>query len=332
MSAVLSFLLVQLAEASDRPTITFVMNTHDHTHVDESADTVIRAAGIFRKYGVKGDFYLTGPITQAYVNERSDAVSALRDMGISYHVRAPHPLSDGFTGPLMALRTKEQKVAVIKQYETYAQDMATGELKTGTLGGYTLVKNTFGRAPSCVGLSISNIPLREAAMEVFASMGAKCVITTHASSTPKADPFTWYGTLLERPGDINITRWGDRNDFWWNRIEEDPTNYDPLPKMREALKSWTLSRTPYITSLIHENNFERSGPEGWTLSYYTDRTKKTIRQPTYPLTGVDTSKSRNKREKEAIWAAYERWVQWSAANMRVATSEEIYGTALAAKN
>ena len=330
MSAILLFVLAQEAQAADRPAITFVINVHDHTHVDESADTVIRAAGLFKKYGVKGDFYMTGPITQAYLKSRTDAVAALREQGIGYLVRAPHPLSDGFTGKISGIKSHDDKVKTITEYETYAMDMATGEIQKGTPGGYSLVKSTFGRAPSCVGLSIGNEAVKSAAMEVYAALGAKVVITGHASKEPTANPFTWYGSLLERPGDINITRLSG-NTFWWNKVAKDPENFDPLPKKRESLKQWTLDRPAYVTSLIHENNFVRSGPEGWTLSYYVDKDKSAVRQPSFPLTGVDESKERNRTEREAIWAAYEKWIQWSASNMRVMTSDEIYASALASK-
>lgn len=47
-----------------RAYVQFVINVHDTVHVDESAATLLRAAALFDKYRVAGDFYLTGPMAR----------------------------------------------------------------------------------------------------------------------------------------------------------------------------------------------------------------------------------------------------------------------------
>lgn len=47
--------------------ITFALNVHDTRYVNESADTVRRLIKIFQKYKVRGDFYLTAPKTETFV-------------------------------------------------------------------------------------------------------------------------------------------------------------------------------------------------------------------------------------------------------------------------
>ncbi len=90
------------APGPQKAVITFVLNVHDWRHVDESAGTLLRAISIFERYGVKGDFYLTGPMAKLYAEKRPDVLERLREskMTISDHVRPPHPLYPGFDGGL----------------------------------------------------------------------------------------------------------------------------------------------------------------------------------------------------------------------------------------
>jgi hypothetical protein len=77
---------------SERAHITFVINVHDFGRVDKSADTILRLVELFAKYKVKGDFYLTAPVVEAYAGTRPEVIKRLRDTGmtISYHFRPPH--------------------------------------------------------------------------------------------------------------------------------------------------------------------------------------------------------------------------------------------------
>jgi len=50
-----------MGQGECRGYITFAVNVHDFVNVDESADTVLRLVDLFARYGVRGDFHLTGP-------------------------------------------------------------------------------------------------------------------------------------------------------------------------------------------------------------------------------------------------------------------------------
>ena len=92
--------------AQDTPAyITFAINVHDIVHVSESGDTLLRLIDLFEKYGVRGDFYLTAPMTHLYAEQRPDVIERLResDMTVSYHVRPPDPLYAGFDQRLQSL-------------------------------------------------------------------------------------------------------------------------------------------------------------------------------------------------------------------------------------
>jgi len=88
-------------------------------------------------------------------------------------------------------------------------------------------------------------------------------------------------------------------------------------------------RPPFITSLIHENNFARSGPEGWTAIYFSDGKKRTPREPPYTLDAPDESRPRPADEQDRIWRAYEELVAMAASNLCVVTAEDIVRMAAA---
>ena len=73
--------------------MTFVVNVHDWTRPAESGDTLLRLIDLYEKHKVRGDFYLTAPVVEAYAKQRPDVVRRLResDMTVSYHFRPPHP-------------------------------------------------------------------------------------------------------------------------------------------------------------------------------------------------------------------------------------------------
>ena len=158
----------------------------------------------------------------------------------------------------------------------------------------------------------------------------------HEEGTAPDRPFVWIGGMLVRPSDIGVTSWGgrsnrDKGQFWWNMLgtsrEEE---YRPAGYLQERLAEWQvrqqageLARAPFVTALIHENNFYRSGAEGWTLSYFSDVDKQEPLAPPYDLNAPDPSVPRTAEEQAAIWAAYEEMVAWSAENAGVVTSEDI---------
>jgi hypothetical protein len=133
-----------------------------------------------------------------------------------------------------------------------------------------------------------------------------------------------------RPSDFSITRWtreGEPEDsFWWNRLagpRADPDLFDPVARLKTELQQWKESRPPFITALIHENNFYHFGAETWKAYYFTDTKKMTRRQPPYPLDMPDPGRMRSAAEREKIFEAYERLVAYAAANLTVVTSEDI---------
>ena len=111
----------------------FVINVHDTVHVDESAATLLRAVALFDKYGVAGDCYLTGPMVRLYSEQQPQVFERLKDsqMTISYHVRPPHPLYDGFDQRLRGFSDTQLKQA-LQDYETYGLALAAASGRSGS--------------------------------------------------------------------------------------------------------------------------------------------------------------------------------------------------------
>lgn len=147
-------------------------------------------------------------------------------------------------------------------------------------------------------------------------------IVYHESGTKVDRPIETRGGLVIRPSDFSITRWkakGEEEDsFWWNR-----EGWDPAARMKAEVAAWDHDRAPYVTALIHENNFYRFGPESWTGCYYADRKKKEPLEPPFDLEARDGSRARSEEEQEGIWRRYQAMVAWAAAHAEVVTSEEI---------
>lgn len=311
--------------------ITFAVNTHDTVHPAESADTVQRLVGLFRKHGVRGDFYFTAPVVEAYLRERPALLRELKDsgMGINYHLRPPHPAVSGFDRRLRSL-DDAALAATLRDYETYRTDPATGELQKDRPGGYRLVADAFGRPPVCVSPQTQDARIRSAIDRVYRDMGARVVVAYHETGTDPDRPFEWRDGLLARPSDFSITRWpapgGDREEFWWNRVSgprADPASFDPSARLSKLLAGWKGPRPPLATALIHENNFPRFGPESWKAFYFTDAEARTPAKPPYDLTAPDPSRERGAGEREAIFRAYEKLIATAAALMEVVTAGDL---------
>lgn len=317
--------------------ISFIINVHDWNHPTESADLLLQLVDLFEKYGVRGDFYFTAEITRALVESRPDVIERFRnsDMTVSYHVRPPHPLYTGFDSRLKNL-SDDELYQTLLDYETYALDLETGDLDRARPGGYAYVAQVFGRNPVVAAAPNGDTRIKDAAQRVYAALGAQMTILYHESGTKINQPFEYVNGLLVRPSDFSVTRTtfidGGEN-FWWNFMSRpNAGEYNPTALLQSQLAEWvgqignlTNSRAPFITSLIHENNFYRSGAEAWSSIYFTmDNGKKDAPlSPPFNLSAPDPSRLRTEADQSAIFAAYEELVAYAASNLTVVTSEDI---------
>lgn len=316
----------------------FVVNVHDFTRMDDSADTLLKLVDIYTRNKAKADFYFTGPYAQVCAEKRPDVIRAIRDagMGIGYHTRPPHPVSGGYEGALRSMKDDEI-AAELRRWETTAMDLSTARLIDGKSGGYQLVKELFGTAPVCVSPLANDRRLRRAELKILEDMGAKMLVQYHESGTDMDRPFQWIEGLLARPSDFSITRWrGEREreeSFWWNRLggpDADPAAFDPAAKLKGCLAGWKGTRPPFITALIHDNDFKFSGGPGWQTVY--SGPNRAPKPPPYDLKSPDTARPRDAGERALILKKYEELVAAAvAANLRIVTAADIVAMANASR-
>ncbi len=320
--------------------ITFAVNVHDWVHPDESAATLNRLVDIFERYGVRGDFYFTPEVVRTLLAHHPEVVDRLRRsaMTISYHVRPPHPLYSGFHAPLEGLAGDALRAAIL-DYETYKLDLETGALDRSEAGGYRHVAEVFGRPPVVASAPTEDQGLKSVALEVYRELGARATVIYHETGTDPDRPFEFVHGLLVRPSDFSVTRVtviDGSNNFWWNYMSSPQADrYHPLRILEKSLANWNASappRLPFITALIHENNFVRSGPEAWSAYYFEIENGKRgdPLPPPWDLNAPDPSRLRAESDQEAIWSAYEALVAYAAEHLQVVTSEDLVLLASAA--
>lgn len=313
--------------------ITFVINVHDWVHIDESANILLKLVNLFEKYNIRGDFYFTAEVTRKLAEEHPKIIERFKnsDMTISYHVRPPHPLYTGFDTRLAGLEETELYQTILG-YETYALDMETGDLDRSQAGGYTLVTQIFGRAPIVAPVPNNNPRIKDTAQRVYAALGAKMTLLYHEEGTKLDQPFEYVNGLLVRPSDFSVTRVTQidgSDNFWWNFMTKpEAQKYKPTAMLQTQLAEWANHnhrRAPFITALIHENNYYRSGAEAWSSIYFEikDAKKDSPLSPPFDLDALDPSHQRTRQEKDAIFAAYEELVAYASLNLTVVTSEDI---------
>lgn len=300
--------------------ITFVINVHEWAHIDQGYVILNDLCSLFSSKGVKGDFYVTAPMAEKLASSYPATVSAMKLHGISYHSRPPHPLYTGFDASLQGL-SATALTQTITDFETYGQNLTTGALDKTKSGGFTKVKEVFGRAPCAVSIVNSGTSILTSAAAVYKSMGAKMIVAFHEGESDPANPFVQKYNLLVRPSHLKLTH-STGDEFWWNTVSAGKGG-DPTESLKTQLSAWKETKLPFATAIIHENNFFRSGPEAWTSVYYMDEQKTTPLAPSFNLSAAEWGKERSSDSKSAIWQAYRDLVYYCADNMNVVTSQDI---------
>ena len=310
----------------------FVININDWVNPSQSADTLMRLIAIFEAHGVRGEFYFTAPVVDAYVATRPDLIARLRSskMTISYHIRPPHPLYQGYQSGLSGKSGAELK-ALLRDYETYKLSLTDQSLDKSQAGGFARVADVFGKKPFTV--SVSNTgpdkALRSAAMDVYAEIGAKGAIVFHTGGTNPADPLETQRGLLVRPSDLGVAEFavGNETDYWWYRIIDPAVapRWEPVLNMQTQLGAWTSKRKPFLVVLIHEHNFKRTGSEPFNSIYHVMNGQRPVsaKKAPWDLSTPDVTEALTAEQSEAIFVAYDRMVAWASQHTHVVTMEDI---------
>ncbi|MEK7825446.1 MAG: hypothetical protein AAB266_03380, partial [Nitrospirota bacterium] len=215
-------------------------------------------------------------------------------------------------------------------------DLSTGDLDRSLSGGYTYVAQVFGRKPVVAPAPNDDQRIKDTAQRVYVSLGAQMTLLYHEEGTDPNNPFEYVNGLLVRPSDFSVTRTTDINgtdDFWWDYMSApDANKYNPTVLLQTQLTEWEslgYARAPFVTSLIHENNYYRGGAVGWSAIYYvmenSDATSPL--SPPFDLSAPDLSLPRSAEEQSDIWTSYEEMVIYATAHLTVVTSEDIISLA-----
>jgi hypothetical protein len=114
--------------------------------------------------------------------------------------------------------------------------------------------------------------------------------------------------------------------LWWNRYETGtpPADGRPHNYLASLLNGWSGVRQPFVTFLIHENNFTRRGVDPWVNTFWEGKDKTTARSANYDLEATDPSTVRSAEEQSRILTAYNELIEYCAKNHTVVTMEDIY--------
>ncbi|HUS91908.1 MAG TPA: hypothetical protein VM695_08660 [Phycisphaerae bacterium] len=320
--------------------LTFVINGHEFIRHEHSARTLGRLIDLFERHKLRAELYLTAPLVEAYLAKKPELIAKLKRsrMTISYHYRPPHPAC--FRTPAgreLATLGWEDRLAAFRGLERRGWDAATGRTRSQGIGGYALVKNTFGRAPVACGTGAVEPGLRRAELAVLREMGLRAVVTYHESGSDDARPLMYRDGLLVRPADFAIARYlppdahkplppPDRLPFWWNRLAAGDRRAEPTDLLKQQMARLAPGRVCFAPCLIHENDFFAQGV-AWRAMYF-DADGRPLRPPYAPpdeRTLAQRVPLRSPAEAEAIWAAYERLVAYVAGDPRIraVTSEDL---------
>lgn len=311
--------------------VTFVVKVSDFVNLTDSAATLLELVDLFDRFQIKAEFYLTGPMTHAYLQSHPEVIQRLKESGmtISYHVQPPHPLVPGFHSPIQisAVNLKQARIA---DYESQRLDLSTGSLMESEPGGYQHLSQTFERPPSAV--SIPNDPVKGFALPQFAGFGAKMVVLYNEPGADAEQPFQQQYSMWVRPVDIQISHWPapgiDASMAWWDMLATDyAAAYQPAMRLQSEVETWNAERLPFILVTIDEYNFYREGSAPWTLIYYRDPSMTQANSPPFNLGAPDLSSPRSQENQAQVWAAYAAMVEWVATHAQVVTSTDIVAMA-----
>jgi len=219
--------------------LTFVINVHDFVNLTESADVIKKAMEVYKKYNVKGEFYLTSTMWEKYKENYPEIIELLKDekhATVSYHIRPPHPVYPGFTSKIEGLNKEELK-EILRKYETHSLNLETGNYENKE-GGYALMKKDLGYAPPSAGIFSDKPEIVETEVEILKEMGLSMIVR-HGDGGSLADFGEKKYGLWIRPADFEILE-DENGKAWWN------TDKKPADLLSEKISYFTEKKYPTL--------------------------------------------------------------------------------------
>lgn len=277
----------------------------------ESAYALKRVAELYAKYGIRGDFYLTGLVSKKLLEKAPEVIQTLKhlEMPICYHGDNHVP----FPTPQERIAEMEwnQAVEAMLHLESHEINPLTGEVDSQKLGGFALIKEVFGEAPI-----VTIEPLGAPVVYAHKLLGARI---QSMDGSMLGYPLIWkMGMLCGTQAGTNYClqhKYVLSSDF----IDSLQCLIENLP--RDRVNFISMPWHPY--EFVLSRSLGRTGGKGWLISYFDPVT----RNKRNPGSGgkLQTVPSLPLEEVERIFDAYERVVKFVVEHpeIRVVTCKNV---------
>jgi len=295
--------------------VSFIINVHDWVFPQESLETINRLIDLHEHYHLPVELYLDDQIVQKYRELDPTIFERLKnsdDVSVSYHIRPPHPVYEGFDTIDLASLSEQQQYEILLAYETHALDLATGGY-TNEPGGYAYLKELIGYAPRVVAHTTSRA-YGAALSRVYEELGAVFAVV-HGRETTLDDRI--HG-LHARPEQVEVKLYEDTYDRGFNAEK----------RFDEWTADWDGTSDYFINLKWHENNFYTVGT---TFGYvYWEEIgrggKQGPKTPPFDLTAGDETEFKTAQAQQEEWDIYEdmlKFLSQKTDELTVVTSKEL---------
>jgi len=291
---------VESTTAEPQTYVTFNVNVHDWVFPEDSAAAIDKVIDIHEKYQVPVDIYLDEPITQIYAKDYPELIERLKTssmVAVSYHTRPPSPYAFGFDVLKLGEMSDQERYETVKEYETHALDLTTGET-TDAPGGYLYLKELMGYAPY-VAVAMSTPDIQATVNKVWEEMGATFTLVHEVDSTLG----TKKNGLFLRPETVEVKGY------------ESVGKLDADEVMASALtEAAAKPGDAFINIKWHDDNYYTKGTN-WDIVYFVDGDAHggaPLDPPWDTSLGAKNAKRRTVAQVAAQWALYEGLVKYAS--------------------
>ncbi len=281
--------------------VTFVQNVHDWVFPEESLATLNRLIDLHEQYQIPVELYLDDQVVQKYLELEPTIFHRFKSseyVTISYHIRPPHPVYEGFDTIKLAQMSQEEQYETLLAYETHALDLVTGGY-TDEAGGYAYLTELIGYPPRVVAHTTSR-QFGVALSRVYEELGALFAVV-HGRETTLDD--TVQG-LHARPEQMEIKLYEETYAL----------GFDAEKRFDEWTADCDEESDYFINLKYHEDNYYTKGTP-FEAVYWEEQIGPGKGEPTSPpydvLAGLNT-RFRTDAEQAEEWEIYEETVAYVA--------------------
>lgn len=281
--------------------VQFVQNVHDFVYPEKSIETLNRVIDLHEMYKLPVELHVTDTVMQKYVELAPDLIERFKTsefVSISYHVRPPHPIYNGFDIPGITNMSSQERYETLLAYEEHELDMQTGGY-TDAPGGYQFVKDTIGYPPRIVGQTTGANGKEYS--RILEEKGARFTVL-HENGSKLEDMV--HG-LHKRPEDTEVKLY-----------EFQLSNYD----IKALFAQWTEDARSdedfFVNLKFHENNYYLTNTP-FAPIYWEDWNsgRRHPYDPPFDLTkSQEHIRLKSPKIQEEKWTVYEQALEYVSQN------------------